>query len=141
MAEQSAKNHGRFVLGFHGFTFLLLVLNLVRALHGIRPFTMNGFHDLILAVSIVMVAWFARVFPLGVQDRVIRLEERLRVRELAPQLAARFDALPIAQVIALRFASDAEFPGLVQQVLDGKLTAPKDIKAAIKTWRADNQRI
>ena len=137
MAEQSAKNHGRFVLGFHGFTFLLLVLNLVRALHGIKPFTMNGFHDLILAVSIVMVAWFARVFPLGVQDRVIRLEERLRVRELAPQLAARFDALPIAQVIALRFASDAELPGLVDQCLSGALAGAEDVKKQIKSWQPD----
>jgi hypothetical protein len=141
MAEQNAQNHGRFVPLFHFVTFGLLVVNLFSSLHGLWPLNKIGFHAFLLAVALVLLAWFTRAFPVGVQDRVIRLEERIRVRDLAPAQAARFDALPIAQVIALRFASDAEFPALLQQVLDGKLTAPKDIKAAVKNWRADDQRI
>lgn len=141
MADQNAQNHGRFVPLFHFVTFGLLAINFFRSTHGLWPYSAMGIHDFLLATALILLAWFTRAFPVGVQDRVIRLEERLRVRELAPAHAARFDALPIAQVIALRFASDAEFPALLQQVLDGKLTAPKDIKAAIKTWRADDQRI
>lgn len=141
MAEQNLKNHVRMVPLFHLVTFGLLAINLVRAGRGVWPYSPRGLHDFLLAVGLVLLAWFTRAFPVGVQDRVIRLEERLRVREIAPQQAVRFDALPIAQVVALRFAPDAEFPALLQQVLDGKLVSPKDIKSAIKVWRADEQRI
>lgn len=141
MAEQSFKNHSRYVPGYHFVTTGLLALYLFYTAHFIWPLNQRGLHEFLLGIALILLAWYARAFPVGVQDRVIRLEERLRVRELAPALAARFDALPIQQVTALRFASDAEFPALLQQVLDGKLTEPKAIKAAIQHWRADNQRI
>jgi len=75
-----------------------------------------------------------------VQDRVIRLEERLRLARLAPELSARADAVTPAQWAALRFASDAELPALAGEVLAGKLTKPDDIKRAVRAWRADNLR-
>lgn len=141
MSQQNFQNHTRIEPLFHVLTFGLLAINLVRAGRAAWPFSAHALPDLSLAIALVLLAWFTRVFPLKAQDRVIRLEERLRVRELAPQLAVRFDALPIAQVTALRFASDAEFPALLQKVLDGKLSAPNDIKAAIQNWRADELRV
>jgi hypothetical protein len=76
-----------------------------------------------------------------VQDRVIRLEERLRMRELLPaDLHPRIHDFTIDQIVSLRFASDADLPALARQVLDEKLTDRKVIKQRIKNWRADSQR-
>ena len=73
---------------------------------------------------------------------MIRLEENLRYQKiLSPELAKQAEALTPAQIIALRFASDAELPGLVQQTLDGKFEKGKDIKLAIKNWRGDDLRV
>ena len=84
----------------------------------------------------------ARRFALGVQDRVIRLEERLRMERLLPEdLKDHIEDLTTDQLIGLRFASDAELPGLVRRVLDGELTDRKEIKQAVEDWRADHQRI
>ena len=84
----------------------------------------------------------ARRFALGVQDRVIRLEERLRVeRLLSDDLRDRIEEVTTDQLIGLRFASDAELPGLARRVLDGELTDRKAIKQAVEDWRADHQRV
>ena len=84
----------------------------------------------------------ARRFSLGVQDRVIRLEERLRLeRTLPDELKGEIGQLTTDQLIALRFASDAELAGLVRRVLEGELTSRKAIKEAVEDWRADHQRI
>jgi len=82
-----------------------------------------------------------RVQILTVQDRVIRLEMRQRFRSvLAADIANRASALPLRQVIALRFASDEELPSLVSDVMSGQLTAPKDIKQKVRDWQADHLR-
>ena len=143
MAEpQNLKNHARIVPGFHILTGVMLVVNLFGAVHVMlhNP-SATGFHALVLALSLAFVAFYARAFAVGVQDRVIRLEMRLRVKELVPPLASRFDELAIGQVVALRFAGDDELGPLMQQVLDGKLAKPADIKAAVKHWKADRVRV
>ena len=84
----------------------------------------------------------ARRFAVGVQDRVIRLEERLRMERLLPDdLRGGIDELTTDQLIGLRFASDDELAGLVRRVLAGELTDRKTIKQAVEDWRADHQRV
>jgi hypothetical protein len=139
--EQDIKNHVRMVPLFHMVTFGLLMWNLVRAIRAVMPVSAASLQDAGLAVGLILLAWFTRAFPLTVQDRVIRLEERLRLAELAPELAPQASRITPAQWTALRFASDDEFVELARQVLDGKLSAPGDIKKAVTHWRADHLRV
>jgi len=93
--------------------------------------------NLLLAVAVMMVAFWARLFALRVQDRVIRLEMRLRLLQLVPALAPRLGEFTINQLCSLRFASDAELPALAERVLAERLDDRKAIKRMIKDWEAD----
>ena len=139
--EQDFKSHARYEPLFHFVAFPILVGNVIHSLHYLLPLSLDSFFRCAVAIALVLLAWYARKFPLKAQDRVIRLEERLRLRELAPELAVQAGRITTGQWVALRFASDDELPGLVRQVLDGKLTAAADIKKAIVHWRADHQRV
>jgi hypothetical protein len=138
---QNLKNHARYVPMYHLVTFGILMAVLVRAVRNLalHPSVDAGF-DVALGVALVLLAWYARGFALTVQDRVIRLEMKLRLRELAPAQAARFAEFTPSQLTALRFAGDAELPGLAQQVLDGKLATAGSIKAQVQDWQADHLR-
>ena len=97
----------------------------------------------LVTLTVAMFVWLlkTRLYALRVQDRVIRLEERLRMEKLLPaELLARFDELTLGQVVALRFASDGELAELTRRTLDERLV-PKSIKAAIQKWRPDHTRI
>ena len=139
---QSLKNHAKFVPLFHGFAFPVSVLNAGWLL--IRAFKSPSFDTAIAALmGLALVAMFflARIFALTVQDRVIRLEMRLRLRELLPaDLQPRIHELSHRQLVALRFASDGELPALVRQVLDQRLTDGRAIKALVRDWQADHLR-
>lgn len=136
---QSYQNHPRRTPAIYRAALLVLVANVVAyAYHLIVAFSFDGVLGLLVAIALVVVAASARGQTLTVQNRVIRLEERLRYeRLLPPDLAGRAAALPLRQVIALRFASDAELPVLVNDVLAGQLGAPKDIKMRVRDWRPD----
>ena len=96
---------------------------------------------MILAAALVVLVFEARLFALAVQDRVIRLEERLRYAQVLPaDLQARTGEFMIGQIVSLRFASDEELPALARKVLDEKVTERKAIKQLIKCWRPDYQR-
>ncbi len=141
-ASQSFENHARFVPLYHYVLFAIVVTLVVwYGRRMILRFSADTLHDFLLVVALLLVAVFARSFALTAQDRVIRLEMRLRMQALAPQLLARFDELTPAQFTALRFASDAELPGLTQQVLEGGLRAGADIKKKIQHWKADDLRV
>jgi hypothetical protein len=139
---QSLKNHARFDPLFHGFIFALYVLNLVYAsfhLHR-QPSLSSGWY-LVLSITVIVPIFRLRSYPLKVQDRVIRLEERLRLQALAPQeWRAQIYRLSESQLIALRFASDDEVVELAKQALEHNLTR-KQIKERIKSWRADGWRV
>jgi hypothetical protein len=137
---QNLKNHARYVPLFHFVLGLLVFANLVHAVRVLVPFTPDRAYDAMVAAALALMFWYTRAFALTVQDRVIRLEERLRLQALAPELASRFDQLTIGQVVALRFAGDGEVAALLREVLEGRLTAPGDIKKAVKHWRADTLR-
>lgn len=96
----------------------------------------------VVAACSAMGLLFGRRFATGVQDRVIRLEERLRLERILPdELKGEIGRLTTDQLIALRFASDAELPGLVRRVLAGELTDRRSIKLAVEDWRPDHQRV
>ena len=95
----------------------------------------------LVSIALFIIALSARTQTLTVQNRVVRLEMRHRFRDLLPaDVAARACALPIPQIVALRFSSDAELPELVNEVLSGQLTEAKAIKQRVKEWQADHLR-
>jgi hypothetical protein len=146
MPEQNYSNHTRWYPLFHFVVVPLLVLNLLD--HLVRIFTASNW-DLrleqimwtIFSITLILLALAARLMVLTVQDRVIRLEEKLRYAGvLTPELNARCSSLTKGQTVALRFASDDELPALVERTLDGGFEGTKPIKVAIKNWRADDLR-
>ena len=139
---QTFENHARIVPAYHYVAFPLFAINFFFALYqAVVHFTWANLMGLGLAIALVLLFFVARVMAMTVQDRVIRLEERMRMRELLPaDLKPRINELTVKQLVALRFASDGELPELTRQVLDGKLTEQKAIKQAVRNWRADYQR-
>jgi hypothetical protein len=140
MPEQNFGNHTKFVPAFHFFAAPVFIANFVWSLFRLRTlgFSFAGVFGVLLAAALVLTVFLARLFALAVQDRVIRLEERLRYERLLPaDLLARCSDLDIGQIVSLRFASDAELPALARKVLDEKLTDRKAIKQLVKTWKPD----
>ncbi len=119
--------------------FLLLVINLFWSLYqAVVHFSWGGLVAFGTAFALMVMFFVSRMMAITVQDRVIRLEERLRMERLLPaDLRSRIPEFTLDQVISLRFASDAELPELARKVLDEKLTNRKVIKKLIKTWRPD----
>jgi hypothetical protein len=140
---QNYENHTRWHPPFHFFLMPLFLLNFIFAAVQLYRFRdLDHVWLLVLAVGLFVLSALARTNALRVQDRLIRLEERMRYQQVLPQpLAQSAGALPLGQIVALRFASDEELPALVQQVLDGKLTKGDEIKRAVKHWRADTLRV
>lgn len=147
MAEQTYSNHTRWYPLFHFVVMPLLVLNLLSHLvRLILAAPESGRKALafwtVLSLALILLALASRLQSLKAQDRVIRLEERLRYREvLSPELAKRAEGLRTGQIIALRFAPDEELTGLVERTLNGEFAKTKDIKLAIKNWRGDYLRV
>jgi len=139
---QSYANHMRLDPAFHYFVAPVLLITLIATIvHAIRHPHPASVWGVVLVLALIVLAIRARTFALKVQDRVIRLEERMRLATLLPEpLRARIGELSERQLIALRFASDAETPALVERTLNEKLTS-KQIKQAIQNWRPDHFRV
>jgi uncharacterized membrane protein YciS (DUF1049 family) len=121
---------------------MLLVPTLWFAYQTVTDFSINALMFQVFAVGLIIAVLFARLFPLGVQDRVIRLEEQMRLARLLPDdLRDRVGDFTTNQLVGLRFAPDDELPDLARRVLDEGMSDRKAIKQAVKNWRADNQRI
>ena len=141
-SQQSLKNHGRLDPPFHVVLFFVLLANLVFAIfHLVHHRNISSAWFLVLSVAAFIPFFKLRTYPLKVQDRVIRLEERLRLQALAPaEWHAQIYRLTEDQLIGLRFAADNEVVELAKQALEGNLNR-KQIKERIKSWRADNWRV
>jgi len=152
MAEktpQTFANHTRFDPPFHFFLVPVFGLGLIMSLiHFFYHFRESDLRDnihsfllIVLAVAFVVLVLKTRLYALRVQDRVIRLEERLRLMQVLPEpLRSRIPELTEGQLIGLRFASDAELPKLAERALNEKLSR-NDIKKSIQSWRADYWRV
>jgi len=147
---QTFANHTRYDPPFHFFVTLVFLLTVIMTGYSfIRTlFSSNPLSTLlvscwyfILSVALLIAMVRIRSYPIHVQDRVIRLEERLRLMSVLQEpLRSRIGELQDTQLVGLRFAPDEELPGLVQRALDEKLSRA-DIKKAIVNWRADYSRI
>ena len=140
--QQSFEHHTRYVPEFHFVLGTILLVNLVWcAVWLLRLPSWQAGLDLAMAWGFVLFFKHLRYMVTTVQDRVIRLEEQLRMQRLLPDgLKSRIGEFTTPQLVALRFASDTELPALARRVLDEKLTRKRDIKALIQTWRPDELR-
>jgi hypothetical protein len=137
---QNLQNHVRFVPLFHMFVLPVFLINLVGSIiHLVRAgISYGSVMGVLMALALFFLAFFARVFALTVQDRVIRLEMRQRLTEILPvDLRPRILEFTPGQLVSLRFASDAELPALARKVLDEKLENRKAIKQLVKDWQGD----
>jgi len=143
MAEpQSFKNHAMFDPVFHFFLAPVGIILLILSIYDLvrDPSRITGIHVLVI-LWLVLLVFKTRIYSIKVQDRIIRLEERLRLAAILPgALQPRISELSIDQLIGLRFASDAELPGLVEKTLGGNWNR-KQIKEAILSWKPDNWRV
>lgn len=140
---QTYQNHVRWYPLVHFVVFPLLLINLIwQIVRLYQEPSWDRTEGVVLAVALAILAFTARIQALKAQDRVIRLEERLRYENvLSPETCGRCSDLGTGQVIALRFARDEELQGLVDRVLAGELKTTKEIKLAIKNWRGDYLRV
>ena len=152
MAErkpQTLANHTRFDPPFHFFIVPIIALGVIFTfIHFFAHLSHADFRDnlhaiLLILLALALMTWLlkTRLYALKVQDRIIRLEERLRLMQLLPEpLRSRIPELTEGQLIGLRFASDAEVPKLTERALNEKLSR-NDIKKAIQNWRPDYWRV
>ena len=142
MKDQSFKNHAKLVTGFHGVLFVALVALLAGSVYHLFRTTSENLYlaslMVLIAIILILMAWYVRTFPLKAQDRAIRAEENMRHYVMTGKLLP--SDLRMSQIIALRFASDDEFLPLMEKALKEKLSA-KEIKSSIKSWKGDYYRV
>jgi hypothetical protein len=136
---QNYANHRKFIPLYHFVVFGILAVNQIWAIVRVvrAPSWENGF-GVLLAFALLGLFYFTRTFPLKVQDRLIRLEMRLRLQQiLPPDLKTRILELTPEQLIGLRFASDAEMADLVRDVQTNDIRDREAIKKKVKDWQGD----
>lgn len=140
---QTYQTHRKFVPLFHFVVLPILLVNFLAMIyHAWQDPDMYHLWAVAMGFAFLMAALFARVFALAAQDRVIRLEERLRLRELLPpEMKARIPEFTREQLIGLRFASDAELPDLAAAVLRDNVQKRDQVKKLVKHWRADDHQL
>ena len=137
---QTLQNHTRLLPPFHFFVIPVMAINFIWSTYRwtVAGFSLDGFERVLLAAALLVGFGTVRRMALTVQDRVIRLEERLRYERVLPaDLKVRIGEFTVTQLIALRFASDLELPVLARKVLDDKINERKAIKQMVKTWKPD----
>jgi hypothetical protein len=139
---QNLKNHARFDPPFHFVLLIVFLANLVISIvYVVKHPCFYSAWFVVLSVAAILALLKMRLYPLKVQDRVIRLEERMRLQALAPsEWHTQIYRLSEDQLIGLRFAADDEVVELAKQALEHNLTR-KQIKERIKDWRGDYWRV
>lgn len=138
---QTFATHRRYFPMFHFFAVPLLALNLiVRVIYLWRhPITRIAWWEVVMAVVFIALALAARLMALSVQDRLIRLEETVRMQRLLPDdLRGRIGELSAGQMVSLRFCPDDELPELARAVMTDKIRSRDEIKKKIRNWKADH---
>lgn len=140
---QSYASHRRIHALFHLIGLPILSINvIVKVVQVVRFPSLATAWEVVVASALVISIYLARAYGLTVQNRVIRLEERLRLQRCLPEeLRGRIDELKTSQLIALRFCSDEELLEITREILSGELRGRKDIKRRIKNWRPDWLRV
>ena len=140
---QTFENHRRVVPGYQFVVLPIFALNLASSLYRLRrSFSVESVLAVLLGVALILLLYYARIFALTAQDRVIRLEMMLRLAQvLPPDLRPRANEFTLDQLVALRFAGDAELPELARRVLTENLTDRKAIKRMIQHWKPDFLRV
>ena len=140
---QTYANHTRFHPLFHFFAFPILAINFLFAVYVvIRHPVPITIWNAIVAAALVVTCLLARYYGLRNQDRLIRLEERVRLSSCLPEdLRGRINELSTSDLIALRFCSDQEVADAVRRVLSGELKGKPAIKQDVKNWRPDYHRL
>ena len=138
-APQTYKNHTRLLPPFHFFVIPVLFINFLNEIrHVYQEPSRHTAWILIVGAALLMLGLLARIMTVTVQDRVIRLEMRHRLKDTLPlDLHTRINDLSPKQLVALRFASDDEMPALVREILAGNLATQKAIKERVKNWQGD----
>ena len=136
---QSFENHAKVVPAYHFLAFGIFAVNLFWSIYGvIHAFSAQAVMSLLLSIGFLLLFFYARIFALTVQDRVIRLEMQLRLQRLLPaDLQPRIPEFEVGQLVALRFASDRELPDLARKVLAERLSDRKAIKKLVRDWQPD----
>jgi len=137
--DQNFENHAKFVPLYHRVALPIFGINVLWSIYeAIRYFSVAAVWAVLVAMALLILCLYARLFALAVQDRVIRLEMQLKLKELLPaDVKPRVSEFTVDQLIALRFASDAELPELARRVLDEHIGDKKEIKKMIQVWRPD----
>ena len=139
---QNFRNHARYVPFYHYVVYPILLLNFGWAAWSLRDVSFPAVLDALVAAALLLLTYYVRSFALKAQDRVIRLEMRLRMRELLPEeLQGRIGEFTPTQMVGLRFAGDAELAALARRVLDENMTRAKPIKRLITDWQGDHYRV
>jgi hypothetical protein len=140
---QTYATHRRYVPLFHFFVIPVLAINVLAQIYvAVRHFSGWSAWNVLVALALAALVWTTRGMATTAQDRIIRLEERLRLeRCLPPDLRGRLGELTAGQLVALRFCPDDEVTELTRAVLGGELRGREAIKQRIKNWRADLLRV
>ena len=140
---QTFANHTRWQPPIHFFVLPVMLINVIwTVIVFVKDPNRNSGWAIVVSLALLVLVFFVRLNPLKAQDRIIRLEEKLRYQQvLSPAVCQQTSALSPGQIIALRFAGDDELEELVGAVLAGKLTKNSEIKRAIKHWRGDTFRV
>jgi hypothetical protein len=139
---QNFANHTKLIPMFHFVVLPILTINLAWSINRLaHSFSAGPVIGVLVAAALILLALYARMFALTVQDRVIRLEMLLRLQNLLPpDLRPRIPEFTVSQLVALRFAGDGELPDLARKVLAENLADRKAIKQLVRDWQPDNLR-